>query len=770
MRQHGKDRTVSTQSIAEVLLIHSKFAAERGDQGETLFFARVSVQEYQRTWANLESRLISRKKRSPVGHAEENLVEAVSKLSISESQTTCHSKYAALRSSVFWHLTPRIFAGLLHLSQCCAHTGLLSEAQFYLDQCQKIADVVRSPSMIWTCLSLQGQYAICNGAKEQGLVMLREVQKAMSDLPSDFNNISLNSRMAILYMKAGQFEVGNATCIESMRRLQSLMMKSAPDLLLYKPAETQNMELQMRSLKLESSPQAPTKKTRGTRKKAPTKPSVQPRGAISSEAEEFLPPDVMPLSNLKGDLLRHSTFASLSQGDLDTAKALLEDASALQQRRQDVIMQGMLHSQINLRQGLQHLVGDPVFSILPESTFCCPAVAIPKEPETRPISPLRDLKHTKFAPSKTLSKKAMPSNKINSDGHSQHLLLARKCLSEVFSMAKTAASTSTVHTVAKTLSRILIMLSALPNTLSKGLCSSHFLAYTLGKRPHRPFAVYADDLLLEIGREVAMQRESLSISVEYQLSEKRDPDRWPEFKGHDEGIQEIHSGENEYFDFSKFQEDYIDIVPKSWTILSMTLSESHEEIWVSKIRAEESPFILRLPFNRENTLEGDEESFTFKEGSSEMLDIVKLANTSAHSAGDLSRKGAKTEWWETRAHLDTRLKDLLTNIDNIWFGGFRGIFSTDIPDPGLLARFQQSLYNILDKHLPSRKTSAKAKRINRIRLDPRVLELFVGLGPPSANNDLDEKLMDLLYFVVDILQFHKERNAYDEIDFDAVSN
>jgi separase len=29
-----------------------------------------------------------------------------------------------------------------------------------------------------------------------------------------------------------------------------------------------------------------------------------------------------------------------------------------------------------------------------------------------------------------------------------------------------------------------------------------------------------------------------------------------------------------------------------------------------------------------------------------------------------------------------------------------------------------------------------------------------------------DTLMDLLYFVVDILQFQGERNAYDEIDFD----
>jgi separase len=47
--------------------------------------------------------------------------------------------------------------------------------------------------------------------------------------------------------------------------------------------------------------------------------------------------------------------------------------------------------------------------------------------------------------------------------------------------------------------------------------------------------------------------------------------------------------------------------------------------------------------------------------------------------------------------------------------------------------------------------------------------LFIGLGDATNEElDLDEALMDLIYFVVDILHFNGERNAYDEIDFDAM--
>jgi separase len=136
----------------------------------------------------------------------------------------------------------------------------------------------------------------------------------------------------------------------------------------------------------------------------------------------------------------------------------------------------------------------------------------------------------------------------------------------------------------------------------------------------------------------------------------------------------------------------------------------------------------------------------------------------------MTRSGAKSEWWAEREALDARLRDLLQNIENIWLGGFRGIFCQFPRQPELLSRFQSSFQKILDKHLPSRQKMGKRNKTGCLNLDPRILELFVGLGnPEEAKCDLDEPLTDLLYFVVDVLQFHGERNAYDEIDFDAVS-
>ena len=234
-----------------------------------------------------------------------------------------------------------------------------------------------------------------------------------------------------------------------------------------------------------------------------------------------------------------------------------------------------------------------------------------------------------------------------------------------------------------------------------------------------------------------------------------------------ESVQALHNG----LEISNFQAEYIDIIPQNWNIVSMTLSQERDEILISKLRSGQTPFILRLPLNRHNSSDSDQdENFGYDQGKAELQDIITLANVSTHSAKDFSQKGAKTEWWEGRATLDARLKDLLTNMETIWLGGFKAIFSQTPQSPTLLSRFQQSLQNILDKHLPSRQKVGRGGQSSRVALDSHVLELFVGLGSPSDSNDLDEPFMDLLYFVVDILQFNGERNAYDEIDFDSVSN
>lgn len=263
-----------------------------------------------------------------------------------------------------------------------------------------------------------------------------------------------------------------------------------------------------------------------------------------------------------------------------------------------------------------------------------------------------------------------------------------------------------------------------------------------------------------------MQRGRSGILAEKEQSAERELITWPAETAVDsEKPRSVDNVPLSGFD----REQDILAIPNTWQIVSIALSQSYGEILVSRIRAGQTPFILSLPLDRHSSREPSDESFGYRQVKAELEEILALADHSTHDTPDPSRKGARAAWWERRAALDARLKDLLNNVGSIWFGGFQGVFSQQTAPPELLARFRQSLKLALDHHLPSRRGSSKQHVSQQTSLDPRVVELFVTLGDPAELSEMEEPVMDLLYFVTDILQFHGERNAYDEIDFDSVS-
>ncbi|EFE31688.1 separin, putative [Trichophyton benhamiae CBS 112371] len=215
-----------------------------------------------------------------------------------------------------------------------------------------------------------------------------------------------------------------------------------------------------------------------------------------------------------------------------------------------------------------------------------------------------------------------------------------------------------------------------------------------------------------------------------------------------------------------FMENYVEILPPEWDVISITLCPNQDEFIISKLRQGQCPLILRLPLKRGGDDDMDEDTFSFQEGKAELLEIIRLANASAHNTGTSLGKKEKKAWWETRENLDKQLQDLLQNIETVWFGGFRGIFSQATRNDLLLGKFTASFNKILDKHLPSRKEKRGKAKTTYPDFDPWVMELFVNIGRLNDEMNPEDAVMDLLYYVVDILQFHGETNAYEEIDFD----
>ena len=478
-KQALKSRTGIARSAANLMLIQSRFFAEQGCQPETLFFARASVQEYQRIWGSIERQNSKNIDQIPSKHVTKGLTESLSELSISNGQmaASSHSKWAALETSAYWNITPNLFESFLHLSQCFAHNGLLLEAQHYLAQSQKIADVVHNPSMMNACLAQQGRYAIKKGSAADGLAKLEMMSQNILDRPQTCSIIKTRTMAAFDYIKAGKIDTGLVACTDMIDRLRGLTLKPTLDRLIFKE-DTESLSLQMSGMKLEDSKQVPPRKGRVAQKKVNAKSCVQPSGPSSSLVDVFHQSDVVPLNVLRTELLLIKALAKSRKGDLAAALSHLDDQHAVPQRQQHVIKHALLKSQVKLHQGLQHLVGDPIFSVLPESSICCPATVILHKAMLK--SSPKVTKSTKTASSRALCKPSTSRNGGDGENYEQSLSVAQRCLLQTLKIAITSSSTSDVHEISETLGKILTMLSALPGTETKCSRSSQFMAYILG--------------------------------------------------------------------------------------------------------------------------------------------------------------------------------------------------------------------------------------------------------------------------------------------------
>lgn len=216
-----------------------------------------------------------------------------------------------------------------------------------------------------------------------------------------------------------------------------------------------------------------------------------------------------------------------------------------------------------------------------------------------------------------------------------------------------------------------------------------------------------------------------------------------------------------------FHEHLVKAIPKNWIVTSITMNEEGTELWVGRYVRDHSPLVIRLPMTRSRDQDIDEGlSFDYQTAQQELVDIIKASDYSCHHPPNTNTKGGKSKWWQDRESLDERMHDLLKNMESIWFGGFKSLLSVREPQSDLLARFQKSIEVVLDKHLPSRRGS-KAKTEKTV-LHPQVVSLFLGLDVDDEDG-LDENVMDLLFFVIDVLQCNGEANAYDEVDFDAMA-
>ncbi|KZV64170.1 hypothetical protein PENSPDRAFT_656761 [Peniophora sp. CONT] len=201
----------------------------------------------------------------------------------------------------------------------------------------------------------------------------------------------------------------------------------------------------------------------------------------------------------------------------------------------------------------------------------------------------------------------------------------------------------------------------------------------------------------------------------------------------------------------------VDALPENWTVVHIAVTEDRNTLFVSRQRAGQTPLVLCLPLRSD-----EEEHLAYADALHELAEIVRLSDETTRAAAQVrgQDREARAEWWAQRAALDTRLKELLENIEFCWLGAFKTVLSEPSNMPAeVLADFRTRLDKVFKRALATQK-----KQKTRVQLDDSLLACISSLSPKSR----DEELEDLVYYILDLYQFHGVQVAIAEVDVDQV--
>ncbi|KAF2275921.1 uncharacterized protein EI97DRAFT_399489 [Westerdykella ornata] len=743
-------RTRFNRILADACYVHSLLAFHTGHHQDAARRVRQCVALNRRIWAALENKQTSTSPVAPSGSDTEG--DKTVMVSFDPLSTMRNDKGIPLVMSVthgsldgpsFWPLVPRLYHGLMLQSHIYAHQGLLQEAVYIAEQAEMVASAVNARSLIVDNASRRAEYWVQGGRTDKAQSALAVPEKCLRE-----NHIFMaayHSSMARIRHANEEFDEE----LSAYERLEGLLSGlSSPSFIEEMVGSSANMDsltTQMAAVSLEASEPAKKPTTRAPRGRKPGAPTARkttaraPRKApVKNVQTTPTPPtsigdECLSLCRLQADIARRRALVNLLQEDVSKALELLSQAQLIERGAEKSVSHAWLSFKASLSRGMQQLATDLTFNTLPESTIAFPAV----RDRDRKNSGIVSTKRTIAATATTRGGRVKKSVK---EDFIASLREARDRLLESHNLCAQIGSAASFQQASFALASVTVLLSAVSNEDAQGALHPLYAAY-----------------MSEIPRTRSLKHAQAIVQVEQEKLSRDEYLAWPAL---------IISEREQLSAASDFQREYIDIIPKNWTAISLSLNEDHDELYITRYDAGQSPFVIRLPMARHASRDLDEVEFTFDDGKKDFEEIIELSDFSTRTAKDMTTKEKRLQWWTEREALDTRLHELLLNIENIWLGGFKGVFSQHSREPTLMARFRKSFEATLNKHLPSRQ--GKGAQAHPA-LDPRVLDLFIGLGDATDENlDLDEALMDLIYFVVDILQFNGERNAYDEIDFDSM--
>ncbi len=117
-------------------------------------------------------------------------------------------------------------------------------------------------------------------------------------------------------------------------------------------------------------------------------------------------------------------------------------------------------------------------------------------------------------------------------------------------------------------------------------------------------------------------------------------------------------------------------LPENWSVVHITVTEDRSTMFISRQYGGDTrdrDLVFCVPLKGRRDEDNDDEHLTFQDVVAEFQDIVRSSNETTKVAVHIKSddEEARTKWWKERGALDTRLRDLLENLEFCWLGAFK---------------------------------------------------------------------------------------------------
>ncbi|KTW31077.1 separase [Pneumocystis jirovecii RU7] len=627
-----------------------------------------------------------------------------------------------------WRVLSNFISCLLLLARLYEIQGSVLDSEYFYSQALEAAENIDSYLAIVTVLVMLSNLYVKTERFQKAQENLDKAKHFFSQIENIKESVSLSFTQASLQSRQKLWCLELESYILAEKQLKELM---SPEFIIkLDEIAMENVILGIETMTISS----PLKLNNLDIKKLPL-------NKFSTQCECIV------LSRLKGRIMTFKGYNFALQGKIADGKKFLKESFAVECDMDDLIIQRLYQSKVCFLEAEALLQRDPIYGVLQDSVISVPNICIHR----------------------FLDKSSTNKSKTRIDASKQGLSASRnkililleetkKNIIEIFSEALNYGQSTLVRQLAQMMASTTVLQSALyipgDSNQIKSIIPSYFL---------------------EISKMISFQRERAFLQKNIKLKNNNNQDvQWPlileESQDNVSLDHKIVSSElfSKLFfcDISQFQHEFLDKIPQSWIILTIGVGESKNDLYITRLQRQLSPLVLRLPLNRSNSRDADQDTLTYDNVFNELNDIILQSNETAQTAKNISTSAHKLGWWKERQELNARLKKLLTNVEHCWLGGFKGIFSQSNINQESFSKFKTLVNQIIIKHVFSRKLYRKNKNVASFEIESRLLELFVKLD--LGDSKIEEYLEDLIYFILDIFQFHGETVAYDEIDIDQI--